>query len=147
RCADVGRAGDDAPRRRRLSTRRAQGHAAHDRICVISGVITTRHMLSIMNASLFLTRRSFALVAAAVCAPPLVANPAMAQTAPSASETTAYAGLHRAALGDAAQIRKLLGNGADPNARDGAGRTPLHVAAFGSHDDAVRARVAGGGDI
>jgi len=72
----------------------------------------------------------------------------MAQTAPSALETAAYAGLHRAAaLGEAAQIRELLGNGADPNARDSAGRTPLHVAAFASHYDAVRALVAGGGDI
>src|SRR5215470_3918547 len=96
----------------------------------------------------FLTRRSFALGAAAVWAPLLVANPAMAQTAPSALETAAYAGLHRAAaLGEAAQIRELLGNGADPNARDSAGRTPLHVAAFASHYDAVRALVAGGGDI
>src|ERR1043166_1397260 len=95
----------------------------------------------------FLTRRSFARGAAAVCAPLLVANPTTAQTAPSAAETAAYAGLHRAAaLGDAAQIRKLLENGADPNARDGAARTPLHVAAFGSHYDAVRALVAGGGD-
>ena len=31
--------------------------------------------------------------------------------------------------------------------RDAAGRTPLHVAAFGSHDEAVRALVAGGADI
>jgi uncharacterized protein len=96
----------------------------------------------------FLTRRSFARGATAVCAALLVADPAMAQTAPSAAETAAYTGLHRAAaLGDAAQIRALLGNGADPNARDSAGRTPLHVAAFGSHYDAVRALVAGGGDI
>jgi ankyrin repeat protein len=41
----------------------------------------------------------------------------------------------------------LLKEGANPNARDGSGRTPLHVAAFGSHYDAVRALVAGGGDI
>ena len=54
----------------------------------------------------FLTRRSFARGAAAVCAPLLVANPTIAQTAPSASEAAAYAGLHRAAaFGDAAQIR------------------------------------------
>ena len=45
----------------------------------------------------FLTRWWFALGAAAVCAPLLAANPTMAQSAPSASETAAYAGLHRAA--------------------------------------------------
>src|SRR5690242_5543407 len=95
-----------------------------------------------------LTRRSFAFAAAAVCAPLLAAGPTMAQTTPSALETAAYAGLHRAAAhGDAAQIRELLGNGADANARDAAGRSPLHVAAFGSHYDAVRALVAGGADI
>ena len=32
RCADVGRAGDDAPRRRRLPAGRAPDHAAHDRV-------------------------------------------------------------------------------------------------------------------
>ena len=32
RCADVGRAGDDAPRRRRLPPRGAPRHAAHDRL-------------------------------------------------------------------------------------------------------------------
>jgi len=73
---------------------------------------------------------------------------ATAQTPPTERERAAYAGLHRAAaLGDAAQIRKLLVEGADPKARDTAGRTPLHVAAFGSHYDAVRTLVDGGADI
>jgi ankyrin repeat protein len=73
---------------------------------------------------------------------------ATAQTAPSEAERAAYTGLHRAAAsGDVAQIRKLLAEHANPNARDAAGRSPLHVAAFGSHYDAVRALVAGGGDI
>jgi ankyrin repeat protein len=73
---------------------------------------------------------------------------ATAQTPPTETERAAYTGLHRAAaLGDAAQIRKLLADGADPKARDASGRTPLHVAAFGSHYDAVRALVAGGADI
>src|SRR5262252_5175608 len=56
---------------------------------------------------------------------------APAQTPPTETERAAYTGMHRAAAsGDAAQIRKLLAEGADLKARDAAGRTPLHVAAF-----------------
>jgi len=74
--------------------------------------------------------------------------PALAQTPPSASERNAYQGLHSAAArGDVSEIRTQLASGAGPNPRDGARRTPLHVAAFASHYDAVRAPVAGGGDI
>ena len=59
----------------------------------------------------------------------------------------AYAGLHAAAArDDAAEIQRLLGQGADPGARDGHGRTPLHVAAFGAQREAMRALVAGGAD-
>ncbi len=100
-----------------------------------------------------LNRRSFAIRAvgmlgATAISSPLLGVPAVAQVAPSDAERTAYTGLHRAvARGDVVQIRKLLAEGADPNARDGAGRTPLHVAAFGSHYDAVRALVAGGASI
>jgi ankyrin repeat protein len=98
------------------------------------------------------SRRRFAFAAAALaagaCAALSAPTAATAQTAPSEAERAAYMGLHRAAaLGDAAQIRKLLADGADPKARDAAGRTPLHVAAFGSHYDALRALAAGGGDI
>jgi ankyrin repeat protein len=46
-----------------------------------------------------------------------------------------------------ADIQALIASRADANARDSAGRTPLHVAAFGSHYEAVRALVAAGGDI
>src|SRR5262249_47652790 len=35
RCADVGRAGHDAPRSRRLSACGTPGHAAHDRVCTV----------------------------------------------------------------------------------------------------------------
>lgn len=73
---------------------------------------------------------------------------AQAQTPPSPVEVEAYAGLHRAAAhGDAGELRALLNARADPNGRDPRGRTPLHVAAFFSHYDALGALVAGGGDI
>jgi uncharacterized protein len=64
----------------------------------------------------------------------------LAQVPPSADEMRAYTGLHRAAArGDAAEIRRLIAGGADPCARDGHGRTPLHVAAFGAKAEAMRA--------
>ena len=70
---------------------------------------------------------------------------AAAQTPPSPTEVSRYTGLHAAAArGDAAEIARLLAQGADPNARDGNGRTPLHVAVFAAHPDAVRALVRGG---
>ena len=69
----------------------------------------------------------------------------MAQTPPTPAEIEAYDGLHKAAArGDVPQIRALLADGADANRRDKAGRSPLHVAAFRSHGDALRALVAGG---
>jgi len=77
----------------------------------------------------------------------VVATDSLAQTAPGAAEIASYRGLHAAAArGDVAAIGDLLESGADPEARDGNGRTPLHVAAFASHDDAVRALIAGTAD-
>lgn len=71
-----------------------------------------------------------------------------AQTAPSASEVAAYDGLFRAAhTGDAAGIKRLIAGGADAGARDGRGRTPAHVAAFASQDDALRALAEAGADM
>lgn len=73
---------------------------------------------------------------------------AEAQTAPSAAEVSAYVGLHAAAQsGDVSMIRALLAKGADPDARDPAGRTPAHVAAFASHDAALRALAMAGADM
>ena len=73
---------------------------------------------------------------------------AQAQTAPSALEIAAYEGLHRAAQnGDVAEIRRLAAAGADVNARDGHARTPAHVAAFASTDDALRALAEAGADM
>lgn len=76
------------------------------------------------------------------------APPARAQVPPSAAELQAYRGLHAAAAaGDAARIAALLREGANPNARDGHGRTPLHVAAHRGKVDAMRALAAGGADV
>ncbi len=72
-----------------------------------------------------------------------------AQTPPSKRELNAYDGLFRAAHeGDADAIRRLTRNqGADVNARDRRGRTPAHVAAFASQDDALRALAKAGADM
>jgi uncharacterized protein len=67
---------------------------------------------------------------------------ASAQVGPTAAEASAYQGLHAAAhRGDAKQIAALAAAGADLNARDGHGRTPLHVASFARQRDAIRALV------
>ena len=51
----------------------------------------------------------------------------------------AYTGLHAAAAkGDAAEIERPAAGGADVNARDGHGRTPLMVAAFHRQHAAAR---------
>ena len=76
------------------------------------------------------------------------AHPVFAQTAPSPAEQARYTGLHAAAQsGDAARIAALLAAGADPNQRDGHGRTPLHVATFARQRDAIRRLANGGADL
>jgi ankyrin repeat protein len=91
-------------------------------------------------------RRTLARVAIVLAA--AVGLPAAAQTPPSPAEAARYAGLHTAAWqGDAARIAQLLAGGADPNSRDGHGRTPLHVAAFAKRRDALRALTKGGADL
>ena len=73
---------------------------------------------------------------------------AHAQVAPSTAEAARYAGLHRAAhRGDAGSIAKIAAAGADVNARDAHGRTPLHVATFARRHDAIRALAAAGADL
>jgi ankyrin repeat protein len=72
---------------------------------------------------------------------------ASAQVAPTAQQTARYDGLFAAAQrGDAAGITRLITTGSDVRARDGYGRTPLHVAAYAGHHDAMRALAAGGVD-
>ena len=78
----------------------------------------------------------------------LIAGAAFAQVAPSAGEIAGYTGLFAAAArGDAAEIGWLAAVHADVNVRDGYGRTPLHVATFGRHRDAVAALARSGADL
>lgn len=73
---------------------------------------------------------------------------AHAQTPPSRSEIAAYEGLHRAAHnGDTNDIRRFIAASADVNERDLRNRTPAHVAAFASNDDALRALAEAGADM
>jgi hypothetical protein len=75
----------------------------------------------------------------------MLAGIAAAQVPPSPQERARYTGLHAAAArGDAAEIARLVAGGATVDARDGYGRTPLHVAAYGRHADAMRALVKAG---
>jgi ankyrin repeat protein len=77
----------------------------------------------------------------------LLVMSAHAQVAPSRDEAAAYTGLFAAAArGDAKQVTALIAAGARPDVRDAHGRTPLHVATYGRHTDAMRALVAGGAD-
>ena len=75
------------------------------------------------------------------------ATPLSAQVPPTAPERAAYTGLFAAASrGDLAAIEALAAQGADLKARDGYGRTPLHVAAYAAQRSAMRALVAAGAD-
>ena len=75
------------------------------------------------------------------------AVPANAQVAPSGVEAAQYKGLHAAAhTGNAAEVENLAAK-ADLNARDGNGRTPVHVATFARQRTAIRALVKAGANI
>jgi len=86
-----------------------------------------------------------------LCSAPLVAcliGPAAAQSPPTPAEAARYGGLHEAAWqGDAARTAQLLAAGADPNSRDGHGRTPLHVATFAQRRELLAPLVKGGGNL
>ena len=70
---------------------------------------------------------------------------AFAQVPPTPSERAGYTGLLAAAdKGDAASIAQLAARGADVNARDTHGRTPLHVATYAGKHDAMRALAKAG---
>jgi uncharacterized protein len=74
--------------------------------------------------------------------------PAHAQVASSAKEAASYTGLHAAAQrGDAAEIRRLVAAGGNPNVREAYGRTPLHVATYAKRHEAIRALAEAGADL
>ena len=84
-----------------------------------------------------------ALATALACA-----TPAQAQVPPTAAETAAYQGLHAAAArGDVPRLTQLIAARADVNARDGYGRTPLHVATYARQAEAIRALAQAGADL
>lgn len=71
-----------------------------------------------------------------------------AQIAPSSQEIAAYSGLHKAAQdGEVSSLLSLIADGAELEARDGSGRTALHVAAFASHETVVEALARAGADL
>ncbi|VTU46380.1 ankyrin-like protein (plasmid) [Variovorax sp. SRS16] len=73
------------------------------------------------------------------------ATQANAQVAPSPGEVQAYGGLHRAAWsGDLPRLGALIRHGADLQARDGRGRTALHVATHAHQRGAIRVLVQAG---
>ena len=75
-----------------------------------------------------------------------VTSLAVAQVVPSGAEVAAYSGLHAAAWrGDAAAVARA--RPADLEARDGHGRTPLHVATFARQRDVIRALARRGADL
>jgi ankyrin repeat protein len=70
----------------------------------------------------------------------VLAQPALAQNAPTRQELAVYAGLHEAAAkGDVAEIERLIKDGEKPNIQDSKSRTPLHVAAYMKQHAAARA--------
>lgn len=76
------------------------------------------------------------------------ADEALAQSGPSTAEIAAYEGLHAAAAsGDLVAIKRLQAAGADVNAGDSYGRTPLMVATFRRQRDAAAALIEAGTDI
>jgi len=73
---------------------------------------------------------------------------AQAQTPPRPDEVATYTGLHAATVGGSTvEIERLVRDGADINARDGFGRTPLMVAAYRRDVAVARALIELGANV
>jgi uncharacterized protein len=73
---------------------------------------------------------------------------ALAQVPPQAAEVQAYEGLHRAAWqGDLPKLKNLIAAGANLEARDARGRTPLHVATHARQREAVKLLAKAGANL
>lgn len=71
-----------------------------------------------------------------------------AQTPPSAYDQAQYSNFHKAVFdGDLLKMNQLITQGADVEEKDDAGRTPVHLAAFASNEEALTALVDAGADI
>jgi ankyrin repeat protein len=99
-----------------------------------------------MNPALH--RPCLAALAALVMTVAGLAAPAAAQVPPAASELLLYEGLHQAAWrGDVARMKALIAAGADLEARDSRGRTPLHVATHARQREAILALAKSGAGL
>jgi uncharacterized protein len=77
-----------------------------------------------------------------------VAHMAQAQVPPNATEVARYTGLHAAAhRGDLDAVKKLIATKPDLNARDGFGRTVIHVATFARQREVIRALAQAGANL
>lgn len=91
-------------------------------------------------------RASLALLLAALAIGSV--EPAAAQVPPTAPEVLAYEGVHQAAWrGDLARLTALIAAGADLEARDGRGRTALHVATHARQREAIRVLAGAGAKL
>jgi ankyrin repeat protein len=91
--------------------------------------------------------RTTAILACGVAFLASTATPGAAQTPPSEAELALYEGLFAAAAsGDVVGIAVAIAAKRNANARDGNGRTPLHVAAYRKQYAAMRGLIGGGAD-
>ncbi len=92
--------------------------------------------------------RAASMTVALMLAAASLAHPVAAQVPPAAAEVLAYEGLHQAAWrGDLPRIAALIEAGADLDARDSRGRTPLHVATHARQRGAIRALAGAGANL